>query len=58
MHNMKGIVWDVKNKEFNIFKNCKDYNEFIKAIYPEGVQSCEQHQPDITRIREVIEKIK
>ena len=58
MHNMKGIVWDVKNKEFNIFKNCKDYNEFIKAIYPDGIQECEKHQPDITKIREVIEKIK
>ena len=54
----KGIVWDTKNKEFNIFKNCKDYNEFIKNIYPEGIQSCEEHQPDILKIREAIEKIK
>ena len=42
----------------DIFKNCKDYNEFIKAIYPDGIQECEKHQPDITKIREVIEKIK
>jgi hypothetical protein len=26
----KGIVWDFKNQEFNIFKNCTDYNDFIK----------------------------
>lgn len=58
MVNRKGVVWDIKNKEFNIFKNCKDYNEFIKAIYPDGIQQCEKHQPDITKIREVIEKIK
>jgi len=58
MVNLKGIVWDVKNKEFNIFKNCKDYNDFIKDIYPDGVQQCEKHQPDITKIREAIEKIK
>lgn len=56
--NIKGIVWDVKNKEFNIFKNCKDYNDFIKDIYPNGIQECDKHQPDITKIREVIEKIK
>lgn len=54
----KGVVWDFKNKEFNIFKNCKDYNEFIKVIYPEGMQSCENQQPDVLQIRKVIDKIK
>ncbi|MCY1236346.1 hypothetical protein D3C87_67600 [compost metagenome] len=56
--NHKGIVWDVKNKEFNIFKNCNDYNDFIKVLYPEGVQECKNHQPDIVKVREAIEKIK
>jgi hypothetical protein len=56
--NIKGIVWDIKNQEFNIFKNCKDYNNFVKDIYPEGVQNCENHQPDIRKVRETIEKIK
>lgn len=56
--NYKGIVWDVKNKEFNIFKNCKDYNEFISIHYPEGIQDCENQQPDIFKVREAIEKIK
>lgn len=36
----KGVVWDFKNKEFNIFKNCKDYNEFMQSVYPGGVQNC------------------
>lgn len=58
LYNQKGIVWDVKNKEFNIFKNCNDYNEFIKQIYPEGVQECKNQQPDIYKIREAVEKIK
>ena len=54
----KGIVWDIKNQEFNIFKNCKDYNDFIKDKYPEGVQQCENQQPDMLLVRKAIEKIK
>jgi hypothetical protein len=54
----KGIVWDFKNKEFNIFKNCKDYNKFIEPIYPEGIQECDGQQPDMYEVREVMEKIK
>jgi hypothetical protein len=54
----KGVVWDIKKEEFNIFKNCKDYNIFISEIYPEGVQKCEKQQPDILDIRQTISKIK
>lgn len=54
----KGIVWDIKNKEFNIFKNCQDYNDFIKDKYPEGVQECKNQQPDLILVRKAIEKIK
>lgn len=58
MINKKGIVWDFKNKEFNIFKNCKDYNRFIEKIHPESIQKCENQQPDITEIRKTIDIIK
>jgi hypothetical protein len=54
----KGVVWDIKNKEFNIFKNCDDYNNFIKDKFPEGVQKCDNHQPDMLLVRTAIEKIK
>lgn len=54
----KGIVWDFKNQEFNIFKNCKDYNKFIEPIYPEGVQECNGQQPDMYLVREAMEKVK
>lgn len=54
----KGVVWDFKNQEFNIFKNCSDYNDFIKAIYPEGVQDCPKQQPNIWKIRKDMEKVK
>lgn len=58
MMNKKGIVWDFKNKEFNIFKSCKDYNRFIEKIHPESVQKCENQQPDIIEIRKTIDIIK
>lgn len=58
MINKKGIVWDFKNKEFNIFKSCKDYNRFIEKIHPESVQKCENQQPDIIEIRKTIDIIK
>lgn len=54
----KGLVWDSKNQEFNIFKNCKDYNDFIKDKSPEDVQECTTNQPDNFRVRKAIEKIK
>jgi len=49
----KGVVWDFKNKEFNIFRNCKDYNEFIQRVYPEGKQICKK-QPDMLKVREAV----
>jgi len=54
----KGIVWDFKNEEFNIFRSCKDYNDFIRDKYPEGVQECNSQQPDILQIRAAMEIIK
>jgi len=54
----KGVVWDYANKEFNIFKNCKDYNDFIKDRSPADVQECKQQQPDKQKVRLAIEKIK
>lgn len=54
----KGVVWDIKNQEFNIFKNCSDYNDFIKDKYAEGIQGCEKQQADLLKVREAIEKIK
>ena len=55
---LKGIVWDIKNEEFNIFKSCTDFNDFIKDKYPEGVQPCKNHQADVVLIRKAIDKIK
>lgn len=58
MINRKGVVWDIKNTEFNIFKNCKDYNKFIRPILPNAVQGCEDQQPELHEIRKAMLKIK
>jgi|SRR5690554_1442977 len=57
--NGKGMIWDFKNQEFNIFKSCKDYNDFIfeLALF-DDIQECKKHQPDIFKVREAMEKIK
>jgi len=54
----KGIVWDFENNEFNIFKSCKDYNQFIIEILPEMVQECDSREPDNFKVREAIQIIK
>lgn len=54
----KGIVWDFNNEEFNIFKSCKDYNDFIANKSNEDLQDCKKHQPDMFEVRKTIEKIK
>lgn len=54
----KGIVWDFKNGEFNIFKNCDDYNEFIEPIHRSGVQACHERQPDLSLVRAAMQVIK
>lgn len=54
----KGIVWDYKNQEFNIFKNCEDYNSFIKDKSAEDVQKCEKQQPNMDQVRLAIAKVK
>lgn len=58
MNSYKGVVWDYANKEFNIFKNCKDYNDFIKDRSPADIQECKQQQPDKQKVRLAMEKIK
>jgi len=54
----KGIVWDFKNQEFNIFKSCKDYNKFISEKIKDDIQECKNQQPNMLKVRETIEKIK
>lgn len=52
-----GLVWDFKKQEFNIFRNCDDYNEFIKNFSIEKLD-CGKETFDLNRIRNDIETIK
>lgn len=54
----KGVVWDFKNKEFNIFKNCNDYNDFIREKSPEDLLKCEDQQPNYDFVRDAMNRIK
>ncbi len=49
----KCVVWDFKKEEFNIFTDCKDFNEFIE---PYGVEKLDCNVPAINR-NDIIERI-
>lgn len=52
-----GLVWDVKKEEFNIFRDCSDYNEFIENYSIERFD-CGAKEFDLAHIRDDIEIIK
>lgn len=58
VNTIRGIIWDIQKKQFNIFKNCEDFNNFIKPISSEDVQECKGKHPDILKVRTAIDKIK
>ena len=39
---MKGIVLDTETKEFDIFKNCKDFNSFLEVKNPNLKMDCDK----------------
>lgn len=51
-----GVVWDVEAKEFNIFRNCPDFNEFLNIHNIENID-CGNELFDLKRIRDVIESV-
>lgn len=58
MKNDKGVVWDYKNAEFNIFKNCKDFNAFIQPLNPALTINCDTQQPEQKAVRNAVWKVK
>jgi len=53
----KGVVWDFEKEEFNIFTDCKDFNEFIKPYELEKL-NCNVQEINLNDIRERILVIK
>lgn len=55
--NDKGVFWDIKNKEFNVIRNCDDLNEFLKLNAPIEVKPCEKNYLDQKNLRTIFNKI-
>ena len=53
----KGVVWDVKKNEFNVFTDCNDFNEFIEPFQIEKL-NCNAPFINLDEIRQKIDKIK
>jgi hypothetical protein len=51
-----GVVWDIEAKEFNVFRNCPDFNEFIDGFGIEQIE-CGNEPFELNRIREIIQTI-
>lgn len=56
IHN-KGILWDYRNQEFNIFKNCKDYNKFMQENRPSQRLHCKNGEYHIEAVRSAVVQI-
>lgn len=52
-----GVVWDIKKEEFNIFRNCSDFNEFFENDSAKKID-CGKQIFELKQIREIIDKIK
>ncbi|NMH27950.1 hypothetical protein [Flavobacterium silvaticum] len=59
VNSAKGIVWDIAKKEFNIFRDCKDFNLFVADIKPEATINCDQEgQYNPKAVRAIVEELK
>lgn len=57
LNRRKGLVWDLKTQEFDIFKDCADYDSFIKDKSPTDEQNCGKDIPNIELVRTAIQKV-
>ena len=51
-----GVVWDIGAKEFNVFRNCSDFNDFIEGYGVKKID-CGNELFDLNRVREIIQII-
>ncbi|MDX6181543.1 hypothetical protein SGQ44_06615 [Flavobacterium sp. Fl-77] len=56
LNSLKGVVFDVKKKEFNFIRDCKDLNLLIEE-YNGNIIDCTEKKIDITSVRENVDKI-
>jgi hypothetical protein len=53
--NLKGVIFDFEKKEFDFFRNCKDFNVFLKERDSNETVDCEKY--NIKVVRDVISRI-
>jgi hypothetical protein len=51
-----GVVWDINKEEFNIFRNCSDFNEFIENYSAEKID-CGKQIFELKQIRDILDII-
>ena len=52
-----GLIYDPQRFEFNVFRNCKDFNEFLADRHPDLSYECKKKKLPIEKVREVIGKL-
>ncbi|MCE7055137.1 hypothetical protein LZF95_10660 [Algoriphagus sp. AGSA1] len=51
MGKIKGVVWDCRNSEFNIFRHCKDLNDFLTSHAASYSIACTDKKYDLGQLR-------
>jgi hypothetical protein len=54
----KGVVFDLGKQNFDIFKNCEDFNKFLSQSAPDKVINCLPKRDYYSEIRKIIQEIK
>ena len=52
---MKGVIYDFGNNRFDFFRQCKDFNNFLKEQHYDGQADCKTY--NIQTVRDIIDKI-
>jgi hypothetical protein len=52
-----GVVWDIKKKEFNLFRSCPDFNDLIEGRSIEKID-CGKQIFELKQIRDIMQIIK
>ena len=54
----KGVVFDLKKQNFDIFRNCEDFNKFLSKVAPDKAIICQTRHGYLARARRVMQEIK
>jgi hypothetical protein len=57
LNKLKGVVFDFEKKEFNYFKHCEDFNEFLLERNSDEKVECNDKTINILKVREVIDTL-